>query len=58
MISGLHEHQCPKCGKEYVCPQVTHCRKPAHALCWEHISVEAALARIRRGERKYEKDKG
>lgn len=39
MISGNHKHHCPKCG-EYLCPQVTHCRKPAHTPCPECAEKE------------------
>jgi len=33
MISGKHDHCCPKCGKFKPCQQITHCRKLVMALC-------------------------
>ena len=33
MISGKHDHWCPKCGKFKPCQQITHCRKLVMALC-------------------------
>lgn len=42
MISGWHRHFCPKCELTYVCPQITHCKRPAHALCPECAEKEQA----------------
>jgi hypothetical protein len=33
MKSGIHQHQCPKCGLNKYCPQITHCKRLDHAIC-------------------------
>jgi len=50
-----HSHWCPKCQGHKYCPQITHCKRPDIAVCWdcqptESLTVERAEER--KGESK------
>jgi hypothetical protein len=35
MKSGWHTHHCPKCEKDKICYQMTHCTRPDEIICMD-----------------------
>lgn len=48
MISGNHDHECPKCEARWPCYQVTHCKRPFVALCPDHALEDQARQDVAR----------
>jgi len=52
-MNGIHHHKCRACGREYECPQVTHCKRPAEVdecfVCYANRLQAEADARNREG---------